>query len=85
MSKEVKKENVQRWFDVYEAMKNAVPDDNKMLEVVRAAEFVIADCLAQSNVGTEIDDCVYQAIAKDIKRFAEYFKPIAEKFINEQG
>ena len=85
MSKEVKKENVQRWFDVYEAMKNAVPDDNTMLEVVRAAEFVIADCLAQSNVGTEIDDLVYQAIAKDIKLFAEYFQPIAEKFINEQG
>ena len=64
-------------------MKNAVPDDNNMLEVMRAAEFIIADCIAQSNVCKDIEERTYKAIAEDIQRFAEAFKPIAEEAVNE--
>jgi len=31
-------ENTERYVKVYEAMKQAIPDDNNMLEVLRAAE-----------------------------------------------
>jgi len=41
------KKKVHRYFEVYEAMKKAVPDDNNMLEVMRACEFIIADCIAR--------------------------------------
>lgn len=37
-------------------MRQAVPDDNNMLEVLRAAEMVIADSIAQSGVDKEIED-----------------------------
>lgn len=74
-----KKENVQRYFRVYEAMSNVVPDDSNMLDVVRACELFIADCIAQSNVGKEVEEKTYKAIADDIRRFTERFKPIAEK------
>ena len=66
-------------MEVYDAMKKAVPDDNNMLEVMRACEFIIADCIAQSNVGKDIEEKTYNAIADDIRRFTEAFKPIAEE------
>ena len=72
------KKNVRRYFEVYEAMKNAVPDDNNMLDVMRACEFIIADCIAQSNVGKEVEEQTYKAIADDIRIFTGLFKPIAE-------
>ena len=77
--KENEKKNVHRYFEVYEAMKKAVPDDNNMLEVMRACEFIIADCIAQSNVGKEVEEQTYKAIADDIRKFTEAFKPIAEE------
>ena len=78
-----KKENVHRYFEVYEAMKKAVPDDNNMLEVMRACEFIIADCIAQSNVGKDVEEQTYKAIADDIRKFTEAFKPIAEEVTKE--
>ena len=78
------KKNVHRYFEVYEAMKKAVPDDNNMLEVMRACEFIIADCIAQSNVGKEVEEQTYKAIADDIRKFTEAFKPTAEEAEKEE-
>lgn len=80
---ENEKKNVQRYFEVYEAMRKAVPDDNNMLEVIRACELMIADCIAQSKVGKEVTERTYQAIADDIKKFVETLKPIIEEIAKE--
>ena len=82
MAKDERK-NVHRYMEVYDAMKKAVPDDNNMLEVMRACEFIIADCIAQSNVGKDIEEQTYKAIADDIRRFTEAFKPIAEEVMED--
>ena len=76
-------ENVHRYFEVYEAMKQGVPDDNNTLEVIRACEFIIADCIVQSNVGKEVEEQTYKAIAEDIRKFTEAFKQIAEEAARE--
>jgi len=73
------KKNGHRYFELYDAMRNAVPDDNNMLEVLRAAEMIIADCIAQSNFDKEREERAYKAIANDIRKFAEAFKPIVEE------
>ena len=78
MSKD-KRKNVHQYMEVYEAMRNAVPDDNNMLEVIRAAEFIIADCIAQSNVGKEVEEKTYKAIADEIRQLTAPFKQIAEE------
>lgn len=75
--------NAHRYLEVYEAMKNAVPDDNNMLEVMRACELIIADCIAQSNFGKEVEEQTYKAIADDIRNLTEAFKPIAEEAVKE--
>ena len=75
--------NAHRYLEVYEAMKNAVPDNN-MLEVMRACELIIADCIAQSNFGKEVEEQTYKAIADDIRKFTEAFKPIAEEAVKEE-
>lgn len=72
-----------RFLEVYEVMKNAVPYANNMLEVIRACEFIIADCIAQSNVGKEVEEQTYKAIADDIRKVTEAFKPIVEKAAKE--
>ena len=78
------KKNVHRYFEVYEAMKKAVPDDNNMLEVMRACEVIIADCIAQSNVGKEVEEQTYKAIADDIRNLTEALKSIAEEAAKEE-
>ena len=78
------KKNVHRYLEVYEAMKKAVPDDNNMLEVMRACEIIIADCIAQSNVGKEVEEQTYKAIADDIRKLTEALKPIAEEAAKEE-
>jgi hypothetical protein len=73
------RQKVEEYLRVYECMKQAVPDDTNMLAVMRACEFIIADCIAQSNVGKEVEEQTYKAIADDIRKFTEAFKPIAEE------
>ena len=48
-----KKEDFLRYWEVYEAMQDAVPDDSNMLEVMRGAEMIIADCIAQADYSKE--------------------------------
>jgi hypothetical protein len=69
-----KKKDLLRYWEVYEAMQNAVPDDNNMLEVLRGAEMIIADCIAQANYSKEKEEMTYKAIADDIRKFARAFK-----------
>ena len=77
------KKNIQRCFELFETLKNAVPDDNNMLEVMRACELMIADCIAQSKVGKEVEEQTYKAIADDIKKFVDTLKPIVEEIAKE--
>ena len=72
-------ENTERIIKVYEAMKQAVPDDNNMLEVMQAAEIIIADCIAQSGVDKDIEDRTYKAIVDDIKNMTASFKVLIEE------
>lgn len=72
-------ENTERIIKVYEAMKQAVPDDNNMLEVMQAAEIIIADCIAQSGVDKDIEDRTYKAIVDDVKNMTASFKVLIEE------
>jgi len=69
-----KKKPTHRYLELYEAMKMAVPDDSNILEVIRACEFIIADCIAQSDSSEEHDEQSFKAIAADIRRFTKAFK-----------
>ena len=72
-------ENTERIIKVYEAMKQAVPDDNNMLEVMQAAEIIIADCIAQSGVSKDIEERTYKAIVDDVKNMTASFKVLIEE------
>ena len=47
---EKKKEDVQNYIDIYETLRKAVPDGSNVLAVLRAAEFLLADCIASADV-----------------------------------
>lgn len=64
---------------VYEAMKKVVPDDNNMLDVMRAVEMIIAECIAQSVVSKDIEERTYKAIAADVKNMTAIFKVLIEE------
>ena len=76
-----KKKDLLRYWEVYEAMQNAVPDDSNLMEVLRGAELIIADVIAQSDFSKEKEERTYKVIADDIRRFAKAFK--ADKRRNE--
>ena len=50
------RQKVEEYLRVYECMKQAVPDDTNMLAVMRACEFIIADCVSQANVNEELEE-----------------------------
>ena len=70
---EQKKEDVQTFLDVYEIIRKAVPDNTNVLTVLRAAEFLLADCIASADVSDEIREEAYAAIPDDIRDFVKAF------------
>lgn len=60
-------------------MRDAVPNGSNVKDVIHAAEIVIADCIAQSYVGDDVDEKIYKIIVDDIKLSVEHFKPIVER------
>ena len=67
-------ENIQRIYDLYDIMRKSIPDEYNMLEVIRAAEFILADCIAQSGVSDKIKEKTFESIPKDIKAFEKTFR-----------
>ena len=65
-----KVENVLEYYAIYEKMAEAVPDDANMMAVIRAAEFMIASCIAQTKVN-KVSERTYAAIAENVRKFAE--------------
>lgn len=74
-----KKERLHRCFEIFDAMRDAVPKGSNVKDVIRGAEIVIADCIAQSYVGDDVDEEIYKIIADDIKLSVEHLKPIIER------
>ena len=70
---ERKPEDVQSYFEIYEILREAVPDGTSVLAVLRAAEFLLADCIAAADVSDEVRDLAYAAIPDDIRNFAKAF------------
>lgn len=69
------KSNVQKYMALFNIIADAIPtEEYSMLDIMRACEFVIADCIAQSNVSKDIEEKTYASIAEDIKNFATAFK-----------
>lgn len=71
---EHKKEDVQNYLDVYEIIRKAVPDNASVLAVLRAAEFLLADCIASADVSDEVREETYAAIPDDIRNFVKAFQ-----------
>lgn len=71
---EYKKENVQNYLDVYEIIRKAVPAEASLLATLRAAEFLLADCIAQANVSDQVREETYAAIPEDIRNFVKAFQ-----------
>ena len=71
---EHKKEDVQNYLDVYEIIRKAVPADASLLAILRAAEFLLADCIAQANVSDQVREETYAAIPDDIRNFVKAFQ-----------
>ena len=71
---EHKKEDVQNYLDVYETIRKAVPAGASVLAILRAAEFLMADCIAQANVSDEVREETYAAIPDDIRNFVKAFQ-----------
>lgn len=69
------KRNVHKYMALYDIFAAAIPtEEYSMLDIMRACEFIIADCIAQSNVSKEVEEKTYASIAEDIKNFATTFK-----------
>ena len=71
---EHKKEDVQNYLDVYEIIRKAVPAGASVLAILRAAEFLMADCIAQANVSEQVREETYAAIPDDIRNFVKAFQ-----------
>ena len=71
---EHKKEDVQNYLDVYETIRKAVPAGASVLAILRAAEFLMADCIAQANVSDQAREETYAAIPDDIRNFVKAFQ-----------
>lgn len=67
-------ENIQRIYDLYDIMRKSIPDEYNMLEVIRAAEFILADCIAQSGVSDEVKEKTFASIPEDVKAFEKTFR-----------
>jgi len=69
------KGNVHKYMALFHIIGDAIPtEEYSMLDIMRACEFIIADCIAQSNVSKEVEEKTYAFIAEDIKNFATTFK-----------
>ena len=69
------KRNVHKYMALFYILADAIPtEEYNMLDIMRACEFIIADCIAQSNVSKEVEEKTYASIAEDIKNFATSFK-----------
>ena len=67
--------NIKKYMALFDIIADAIPtEEYSMLDIMRACEFIIADCIAQSNVSKEIEEKTYASIAEDIKNFAQSFK-----------
>ena len=71
---EHKKEDVQNYLDVYEIIRKAVPAGASVLAILRVAEFLMADCIAQANVSDQVREDTYAAIPDDIRNFVKAFQ-----------
>lgn len=60
-------EEKKKVIEIFDKMRHATPDSCSVLQVLQAAELIIADCIAQSFVGKKIDDSVYANIAAEIR------------------
>jgi hypothetical protein len=73
-NKERKPEDVKNYIDIYDTLRKAVPDGANVLAVMRAAEFLLADCIASADVTDEVREQTYAAIPDDIRNFVRAFK-----------
>lgn len=72
-NKERKPEDVKNYIDIYETLRKAVPDGANVLAVMRAAEFLLADCIAAADVTDEVREQTYAAIPDDIRNLVKAF------------
>lgn len=69
------KKNVKRYLALFDIIADIIPtEEYSMLDIMRAAEFLIADCIAQASTSVEIEEKTYKVVAEDIKNFAQAFK-----------
>ena len=67
--------NVKKYMALYSIIGSAIPTEiYSMLDIMRACELLIADCIAQSNVSKDVEEKTYASIGEDIKNFATSFK-----------
>ena len=71
---ERKKEDVMNYIEVYETLRKAVPAGANVLAILRAAEFLMADCIAQADVSDQVMEETYAAIHDDIRNFVKAFQ-----------
>lgn len=60
-------EEKKKVIEIFDKMRLATPDGCSVLQVLQAAELIIADCIAQSFRGEKIADSVFANIAADIR------------------
>ena len=71
---ERKKEDVMNYIEVYETLRKAVPQGANVLAILRAAEFLMADCIAQADVSDQVREETYASIPDDIRNFVKAFQ-----------
>ena len=67
-----------RCIDVYEAMRDAVPDGCNLMDVIRGAEVIIADAIARAKLGEKAEERAYEIIPCDIRELVEVMKRVYE-------
>lgn len=65
--------DVVEYFNIFERMSQAVHGEN-MLAIMRAAELMIANCIAQARVDERTKEQTYASVADDVRRFVDVFE-----------
>ena len=67
-------EEVLEYYSIFEKMVKAVPDDANLMATIRAAEFLIAYCIAQANVDKPTKEKIYAHLPEIVKYHVEEFE-----------
>ena len=71
-----KPESTSEYVKVFEILRKAVPEGTSVLSIIRATEFMLADCIAQGKLDNEQKEQFCKLMAEDVMNFVKAFENV---------